>query len=357
MQDKAVNNFNPAQENYLSAQMNKVSRSFAVVVSVLEQPLRGYLSIAYLLCRVADNIEDCEFPLDWKKERFSEFIHLLGNPSKAGKVLEYWDEVSWSGLTLDEENLMRFSAGRDLWNTYASIRSVEQEIIQRWITVMADGMSHIGEVGYPPAFIEEQGVQLLAGKNDYDDYCYLVAGTVGHMATELVIDYYNLNEEASNEALRTCEACGRALQKTNILKDFMEDLERGISYLPGEWLREADYAPLRLEGARLDWKQMVFEDILSELNTATEHVLALPKHATGYRMATLLCLLPALQTNLLAAKRRDQLFTRNHTYKISRLAMSKCLLDARRMVQKDDQILAYSQRMQAEVGMKLSHRM
>jgi farnesyl-diphosphate farnesyltransferase len=356
MPDNHVFYFNVAQESYLSAQMNKVSRSFAVVVSNVEQPLRGYLSIAYLLCRVADNIEDCTNSLNWKKKRFSEFIDLLGNPSNAADVLEYWEAESWPGLTLDEANLMGFSAGRDLWDIYASIQRAEQEIIKRWITVMAERMSYIGEVGHHPSFIEQQGIHMLASKNDYDDYCYIVAGTVGHMATELVIDYYNLNKETSHEVLRTCEACGRALQKTNILKDFVKDLARGISYLPDEWLSDADYSPVRLGGAQLDWKQMVFEDILNELNTATEYVLALPKNVIGYRMATLLCLLPALQTNLLAAKQKDKLFTPNHQYKITRLTLSQCMLDARHMVQKDGQIRAYSQRVQTEVGKILSDK-
>jgi farnesyl-diphosphate farnesyltransferase len=350
MPDNHVLSFNVAQESYLSDQMNKVSRSFAVVVSEVEQPLRGYLSIAYLLCRVTDNIEDCTNSLNWKKKRFSEFIDLLGNPSNAADVLEYWQAESWLGLTLDEVNLMGFSAGRQLWDIYASIQSVELEIMKRWITVMAERMSHIGEIGRHPSFIDQQGTHMLASKNDYDDYGYIVAGTVGHLATELVIDYYNLNGETSHEVLSTCEACGRALQKTNILKDFVKDLARGISYLPGEWLRDADYSPLRLEGAQLDWKQMVFEDILNELNTATKYVLALPKNVIGYRMATLLCLLPALQTNLLAAKQTDKLFTPDHRYKISRVTLSKCMVDARRMVQQDGQIRAYSQRVQTEVG-------
>jgi hypothetical protein len=31
--------------------------------------MRHYLAVAYPLCRVADNIEDCGQPHTWKKER------------------------------------------------------------------------------------------------------------------------------------------------------------------------------------------------------------------------------------------------------------------------------------------------
>jgi phytoene/squalene synthetase len=50
--------FSPEQQAYLQEWMERASRSFAVVVVFLEQPLKEYLSIAYLICRVIDNIED-----------------------------------------------------------------------------------------------------------------------------------------------------------------------------------------------------------------------------------------------------------------------------------------------------------
>ena len=46
------------QSAYLTQHMNKVSRSFALVVSCLEEPLQQQMSTAYLICRVLDNIED-----------------------------------------------------------------------------------------------------------------------------------------------------------------------------------------------------------------------------------------------------------------------------------------------------------
>ena len=44
-----------AQQWYLDTFMNKVSRSFAVVVACLEAPLNHVMATAYLLCRVVDN--------------------------------------------------------------------------------------------------------------------------------------------------------------------------------------------------------------------------------------------------------------------------------------------------------------
>ncbi len=72
---------------YLETWMNKVSRSFAVVVAALEEPLRSYMAAAYILCRVIDNIEDCTAPIDWKKARFKEVIQMTMEPQLAGIFL------------------------------------------------------------------------------------------------------------------------------------------------------------------------------------------------------------------------------------------------------------------------------
>jgi hypothetical protein len=71
-------------------------------------------------------------------------------------------------------------------------------------------------------------------------------------------------------------------------------------------------------------------------------LLALPYSALGYRMASLLCLLPAYQTLLLAAEQQEKLFTPYHQVKISHQAMGRCLLDARSMVKDNQAIGRYS---------------
>jgi len=341
--------FNKTQLDYLQTQMNRVSRSFAVVVDPLEGPLKGYLSIAYLICRVADNIEDCRESYDWKEKRFDEFKSLLTDPSNALQVLSPWGLYRWPGLSPSEKMMMGSSVGGKLWKIYTAIPRAKRVIIQRWASRMADGMMRLEDPEYDPLFLDHQGIRVLSKEADYDEYCFIVAGTVGHMATELVIDTYNLNGDVSHNLLETSEACGRALQKTNILKDFRNDLGRGICYLPDEWLREVAYSPLSLEGVPAAWKQMVIKNILDELHTATEYVTSLPLELETYRQSTLLCLLPALQTNLLAAKENGTLFTSDHQYKISRLTMGKCIPTAQQLARDNYQIATYSEKLQREI--------
>jgi farnesyl-diphosphate farnesyltransferase len=346
---------NPTQEQYLDAQMDAVSRSFAVVVGCLEQPLRAQLGAAYLLCRVADNIEDCTNAAAWKADRFVEFERLLAAPEHASAVLAAWEAAAWMGLTDDERHLMG-AGGAALWGIYAAIPPEERAIIRRWVWAMAEGMARLDDGADEPCFVDVRGVKVLARPADYNQYCFIVAGTVGRMATELVLQRYGVNGAAGERLLTASEACGRALQKTNILKDFAEDLARGVCYLPDEWLAMADRTPLAFGGAPAAFKRTVVEDLLAELDVATGYVLDLPLAAGDYRLASLLCLLPALQTNLLAAQEADKLFTPEHSYKISRVTLGRCMLDARRMTGDNAQILAYSRRLQEEIRRSLDFK-
>ena len=87
-------------------------------------------------------------------------------------------------------------------------------------------------------------------------------------------------------------------------------------------------------------------DVTAELQMATEHVLALPYEAAGYRMASLLCMLPAFETLLLAAQQRELLFTDNHHVKISRQTMAQCVQLAQQMVNDNVAVEQYSRQRQ-----------
>ena len=337
------------QSAYLTQQMKKVSRSFALVVSYLEEPLQQQMATAYLICRVLDNIEDCGQPFWWKEKRFDEFSSMLDEPGLAYETLTRWGWEPWPLLTTDELRLMRPAGGQELWRIYAQFPEAARQSIKHWALVMADGMRQMADPAQTARMREKNSVRMLTSAADYDNYCYYVAGTVGHMATELVIQHYQFDETIAGELSATCESCGLGLQKTNIVKDFVKDLHRGVSFLPDQWLREIDYGPLSLSGAPTAWTHRVLSDVVSELREATEYVLALPYFAKGYRLASLMCLLPAYQTLALAAKRHNRLFTADHQCKISRMTMMKCQLSAKSMVANNDAIRSMSGRLQHEI--------
>lgn len=337
------------QQAYLEEKLQLVSRSFALVVPSLELPLRHYLATAYLLCRVVDNIEDSGQDDMWKLERFGEFSRLLGEPQRAEEVLANWQEAEWPELTESERSMMGVAEGLPLWQIFADMPPDTQATCRFWIGIMTEGMKQLSDSERAPSIVTRNGFQILESPAAYNRYCYYVAGTVGHLVTELVIIHYHLAQDTASELRSRAEACGRALQKTNIVKDFYEDIERGISYLPDTWLAQADYSPLGLRGAPPEWTEIVLNDVLDELQIATDYLVALPYSAQGYRRAALLCLLPAYQTLLAAAQQQDLLFTRKHFVKISRAAMAQCLADSEAMLHDNGLLEHYSRQITNEI--------
>ncbi len=95
---------------------------------------------------------------------------------------------------------------------------------------------------------------------------------------------------------------------------------------------------------------MVVANVLEELRAATQYLLVLPYRASGYRRASLLCLLPAYQTLLVAARQQEKLFTPEHKFKISRLTMVQCIADAQAMLDDNQSIVRYGQRLENEIN-------
>lgn len=344
-----ANPLSRTQKLYLAAYMNKVSRSFTLVAPQVESPLSEYLAVAYLICRVVDNIEDCTLPYPQKRMYFTEFTHILASPEKAGEVLSRWQQAAWPGLSDDEKEMMGLEKGVMLWQIYAEMPAAYRLSIQEWAGAMAVGMAMVADLDQTGFFIRRNKVRMPVTAVDYDRYCFYVAGTVGRMITELAVTYYEISGADAETLLAYSEACGRALQKTNIVKDFAKDLARGFSYLPDEWLREVDYTPLSLQNVPAWWKKKVLLNVLAELEDSVNYVLSLPKTAVGYRKAGLLMMLPAYQTLLLASQKSETLFTPDHNVKISRPTMSKCVIQAQLMATNDEAIRTYGQDLSQQI--------
>ena len=338
------------EEAYLSTYMNKVSRSFTLVAPQVESPLDHYLAVAYLICRVVDNIEDCVVSYQSKQVRFSEFVSLLDEPNRAEVILAAWEQIGWDGLSSDEIEMMTVKNGLPLWHIYKKIPLAYRLSINEWASKMAKGMALVTDLDDDSFFITQQGIRLPKTAVDYNQYCFYVAGTVGRMITELAVTYYEIDKTTAQHLLAYSEACGRALQKTNIVKDFAQDLARGDSFLPDEWLMEVNYAPLSLKDVPFWWKKKVLLDVLTELDTSVSYVTDLPITAVGYRKAGLLMMLPAYQTLLLAANRYETLFTPDHAVKISRTTMGKCLIQAQMIATNNDSIRAYGQAVSQQIN-------
>lgn len=68
-----------------------------------------------------------------------------------------------------------------------------------------------------------------------EQYCYLVAGTVGEMLLPI------LREESSAEIITSGIALGKGMQIVNIIRDLGEDQKRGRRYIPLELMNKHGY--------------------------------------------------------------------------------------------------------------------
>ncbi|MEM7334437.1 MAG: squalene/phytoene synthase family protein [Chloroflexota bacterium] len=328
----------PHQVRYLNTALNKVARTFAILPPFIDAVLADIMSLAYLVCRVVDSIEDCYQPFDWKQQRFHEVRQLLKTPSLAKEILTVWTDLDWPGLNEDEIALMQIHGGLELWRIYALIPQKFRTIIQRWVTEMAVGMENTINPVEPPATIVVGDVIVLDGAKDYDQYCYYVAGTVGYLQTDLLEAFYGFSTDIVKKLKQHCLAFGLGLQKTNIVKDFLEDFNRGVCFIPNSWLAEIKHQPFETKGAPIEWVKFVLTDVKTSLDEAAEYIGAIPYQTIGIRQATLLCLLPAYKTILLAAEKSHTLFTHEHQVKISRDTLSDCFKDAQ-LISQDNQLL------------------
>jgi len=211
-----------SDEVYQDQILPHVSRTFALTIPQLPPALSIPVTSAYLLCRIADTIED-EPALSAPEtlaflQRFSAVVGGNGEPQALARDLEH----RLSDRTLPTERDLVSNMDRVVRVT-ASLGATQHAAIKRCVELMCHGM---------PRFQFNASVKGLPRSSDLDDYCYYVAGVVGEMLTELFCDYSPeiARRQGSLEALAASFAQG--LQMTNILKDVWEDRSRGACWLP-----------------------------------------------------------------------------------------------------------------------------
>jgi farnesyl-diphosphate farnesyltransferase len=214
-----------ATETLLDRLLQASSRTFALTIPLLREPTRREVTIAYLLFRVADSIEDStRWPRDGKLQELEALRRFLEAPS--GSIAAPWRK--WA-----EDPPLDHPGYRELLGEFPSVmRAAESLAPEAWRLVS----SHTAKTCRAMAsFVERErdGVLRLKDLGDLRAYCYAVAGIVGEMLTELFLLDPALGPIASvmrDEA----PLFGEALQLVNILKDRAADAREGRCYLPEE---------------------------------------------------------------------------------------------------------------------------
>lgn len=193
------------------------SRSFASVIEQLHPELRDAMMIFYVVLRGLDTIED-DTGLDNKVKL--PILRTFRNVLKTND----WTFHDSSETEKDRVVLQEFDC---ILREYHKLKPEYQDIIADITEKMGNGMADYIALENQQNF---EGVKTIA---DYDLYCHHVAGIVGEGITRMaVISKFGDRKLAEKEEL--FESMGLFLQKTNIIRDYREDIDDGRSFWPQE---------------------------------------------------------------------------------------------------------------------------
>ena len=300
-----------ADEAYQERILQGVSRTFALTIPQLPPELRRVVSNAYLLCRIADTIEDDKhLPFDEKRKFADRFIRVVAGAGSAEEFSAALAPILSPTATADERDLIA--------HTDTVIRIThgftprQHAALERCIRIMADGMARYQESNV------RHGLKDLP---DMDAYCYHVAGVVGEMLTELFCAYSPEIDRRREDLMQLAVSFGQGLQMTNILKDIWDDQRRGMCWLPRDIfaMYGADLRKLS-PGARDPGFEQGLGHLIavarSHLANALRYTLLIPARETGIRRFCLWALGMAVLT--LRKINRHRSFASGSEVKISR---------------------------------------
>lgn len=265
--------------------LQQVSRTYALTIPLLPAGLREAVTNAYLLCRIADTIED-EPALDSVRKEIllGGFTAAVAGRAEADAIAARLSALL-SDATSNGERLLAQNAGRIVRIAHG-FPSARRRAIERCLQEMTQGMIEFQRRG------ATEGLRDMA---ELERYCYHVAGVVAKMLTELFCDHSSAIADRREELLALAPSYGQGLQMTNILRDIWTDLARGYCWLPREpflaggfdldELRAGDNGPAFAAG--LDELVAVTR---RQLRQGLDFILLIPRREFGIRRHLLLTL-------------------------------------------------------------------
>lgn len=291
------------------------SRTFAVGIEILPAPLRGEITVAYLLLRVSDYLEDNRELDDSVK------IKLLGS----------WRRV----LSGDEERaglLERLKAARE---------DTPDAFVARHAGTVLDGLERlapeardiltrrVGESSAGMARWVGRG-SVFETESDLDDYMHEVAGRVGHLLTELFANRLSGIGARRERMMRLGREFGLALQTVNVIRGLHEDRERGWVYVPVDFIPDPGTRPAEIfeperHGSAMAVLARLVRKAEGHLDAARAYIRMIPRRHHRVRLFCMLPLFFAVRTLALsrgnpAVLDRETKMTRREVMAVTRNA-------------------------------------
>lgn len=264
----------------------EVSRSFALIIPQCPPPIDRAMCVAYLICRLADTVEDEAGLADGQRvPLYDALVAAVDSPLDPGLADRF--VCAWPALPEGPYGRLVEGTHRVL-TAFASLPASLQPPIRRCVHDMIAGMRLVKPVE------SRAGVAFLcADLDDLDRYCHYVAGTVGIMATAMFESRFAPAGVRDLDAWREHgRRMGLGLQMTNILKDCRVDARRGVSFVPSCFTTVQDHS----YDLTPDGRAELIGHTVSHLDAALHYTLAVPSGQTGIRTFLLGSMLPAIAT-------------------------------------------------------------
>ncbi len=209
----------------LDALLAGTSRTFALAIPFLPAPLDRQVTLAYLLLRIADTLEDAE---QWSSERkiaelnaFAALLRADGSETARG----FCDRLRQQPPRASAPCLELLEATDEVMKALGGVSPPAQSVVTQHVLATVRGMAEVLGNG-------RAGTTELKSLEQLRHYCYIVAGLVGELLTELfLLEVPTLAPMAEKLRVRA-RIFGEGLQLTNILKDEREDSAAGRRFLP-----------------------------------------------------------------------------------------------------------------------------
>jgi len=275
------------------AMLRAVSRTFALSIEQLPDVLRDSITVAYLLLRVSDILEDNE---EMQPAEKAELLRLWASVLDGEQPIHHLTS-RLDGLDAADPEV---EVAQKADNVLVQLRRLPEElqtVICKYVRQTSLGMARWQEQG-PYVQTEEE----------MDDYMHHVAGIVGYLLTEIFAWYSPAIRERKDELMVLSREYGLALQTVNVLRGMRKDWERGWVFVPRTFCEKVGLTPSELFDPRNLDRAMQVVDMLAEkaerhLVHGMTYITAFPRREHRIRLACMWPLFFAAKT--LAVSRHD----------------------------------------------------
>jgi len=222
-----------------------VSRTFAITIDVLEEPMASYICVGYLLCRVADTVEDAgHIPPD-EQARLLDLYDRALDPADSTSIEEFragvdpWLPANADGVDedeVDDEDWAVVAESPRVVATFRSLGEDAQSAIYPPVSELIRGMAK-----FVDRYADDGGLRIHT-IDELEEYCWYAAGTVGELITNLLAQ--DVDDRRAEVLRANARGFALLLQLVNVAKDVSDDFrEENNVYLPASWLRERGVSP------------------------------------------------------------------------------------------------------------------